>query len=173
MKKTVLRYGLYGAICIIVIFSLTWMFFSVSSDNYAQQEVVGYTTIILSMIFVFFGIRHYRDKFNNGNISFLQGLKLGVLIVIFPSLAFALMNLLYVVVLDPDFTEKYYAHEVEKLRASLPASELQAKLTEMEMQKEMFSSPAISSIVMFLTVFIIGLIVTVISALILKRSQRI
>ena len=170
MKKTILRFGTLGAICIAVIFFLSWIIARPESGNYDQQEIIGYASIILSMLFVFLGIKYYRDKVNNGHISFLQGLKLGILIVLFPSLAFAAIDIIWVLVLDPNFAEKYYAHEAEKLRASLSASELQVKLKEMEAQKEMFSNPAIGFVVMFMTVFIIGLIVTVISALILKRS---
>ena len=67
-----------------------------SEMGYKIAEIVGYSTILLSMIFVFLGIKKYRDENNGGNISFGEALKVGVLIVLIPSIAFGLYNLFYI-----------------------------------------------------------------------------
>lgn len=105
-------------------------------------------------------------------MSFGQGLKLGLLIVLFPSLAFAILNAIYVLVIDPSFVDTYYNYQVEQMKASTPAEKFAEELKEMEDQKKMFSNPVVGSFIMFITVFAIGLIVSVISALVLKRSQK-
>jgi hypothetical protein len=169
MQKTILRFGFYG---VAVMVGISLVLFFIFKDNYKWdiQEVFGYATIILSLLFVYFGIRHWRDNFNNGRLSFGQGLKLGILITLFPSLAFGLFTLLEMLVLDPEFGNKYYAHVTQKIKASTPPDQLQAALQQLELEKEMFSSPFIQFAVMFLTVFLIGIVITVISSLILQRK---
>ena len=86
-----------------------------------------------------------------------------------PAIGFGLYNVIYILWLDPQFLDKYYAYEVNQARASVPAAELNERLKEIQDMREMFASPAVQFIVMFFSVFVIGLIVTIISTLILKR----
>jgi hypothetical protein len=48
--------------------------------------------MLLAMVFVFLGIRHFRDHENEGMLTFGQGLKIGVLIVLIPAVAFGLFD---------------------------------------------------------------------------------
>lgn len=140
-------------------------------ENWEAQEIIGYTTIVISLLFVYFGIRHWRDNYNGGRLSFGQGLKLGTLITLFPSIAFGLFTWLQMSALDPEFSDKYYAYQVQKMRASTPPAQLQVALQKLDTEKEMFSSPFLQFAVMFLTVFLIGVVITVISSLILQRAS--
>ena len=106
MKPTVFRYGLYSVIALVAISAID-LFVVAKYASYQLQEISGYLTMLLSMIFVFLGIRHYRDQYNNGQLSFGQGLKIGLLIVIIPSVAFGLFDLLYTRVINPDWFETY------------------------------------------------------------------
>ncbi|HEY0680038.1 MAG TPA: DUF4199 domain-containing protein [Chitinophagaceae bacterium] len=171
MKKTVLRYGLLSSLVIVILFFLAWLFFG-SDNNYASQEIVGYASIIVALLFVFFGIKHYRDHENEGKLSFGQGMKLGVLIVLIPSIAFGLFNVFYVLVLDPQFVEKYYQSQLDTMQKTLSAADFEIQRSKMESQRALFGNPAVNFILMFLTVFIMGVIVTVISSLILKRNPQ-
>ena len=168
MKKSVLRYGGYSAAVLVILFVIG-MALGEGLD-YGIREVIGYASIILSLLFVFLGIKHYRDQENNGLISFGKGLVIGLLISVIASLAFGLIDLIYVRFINPEFVTEYYNEMVEQVRATVPAEEVEAKIEEMEAQREMFSSPAMSFMLMFLTVFVIGFIVSIISALILQRK---
>ncbi|MBD0287950.1 MAG: DUF4199 domain-containing protein [Flavisolibacter sp.] len=170
MRKTALRFGLYGIYTILAFFLLSWLIFNQRTENYEAQEIAGWAGILLSVIFVYFGLKYYRDKQNNGSLNFGEGLKLGMLIVLFPSVAFAIFDVVYVMVLDPQFFDKYYTYQVEQIRNTVPASELAQRMKELQQQRDMFSSPLVQFIVMFLSVFVTGLIVTIISTLLLKRK---
>ena len=76
-------------------------FFLLRNIDLSLQEVAGYLTMLLAMIFIFLGIRHFRDRVNGGYLTFGQGLKIGVLIVLIPAVAFGLFNILYTEVLNP------------------------------------------------------------------------
>jgi hypothetical protein len=123
------------------------------------------------MIFVFLGIRYYRNRVNNGMLSFGRGMKVGSLIVLIPSVAFGLFSILYTRVLDPTWQEEYYDQALESLKQKTAPEKLQAAIDKLESQKEMFSSPVMEFLLMFGTVFVIGVIVTIISSLTLKRNK--
>ena len=168
MKKTFLRYGGLSALFMVLFFIVTEL--TLTRDDFDTNEILGWIGIFLSTTFVFFGIRYYRDRVNNGMLSFGKGLQVGLLILIIPSLAFGLFNVIYVV-LNPEFMDNYYNYKVSQIRDSLPASEAAVKIEAMEKEKEMFMSPAVQFFAMFLSVFAVGLIVTVISALALRRGN--
>ena len=168
MKKTVLRFGLYGAVTIIILFVLGWV---VGKDlNYATQEIIGYASMVIALGFVYTGIKHFRDKENNGVVSFTKGLTIGVLISLITALAFGIVDVIYLE-LNPDFTVDYYTHMVADMKAKLPAADFELKLAELESQKELFSNPIFSFLIMAMTVFIIGFIISLISALLLQRKK--
>ena len=104
-------------------------------------------------------------------MTFGQGLKVGVLIVLIPAVAFGLFDILYTEVLDPTWKENYYAEYIKNLRQTVSADKLQAAIQKAEKEKEMFSNPIFHFLIMGGTVFIIGFIVTIISSLALRRSK--
>lgn len=171
MKKTVLRYGLYATILLVVLGMIDY-FVLAKLAGFAVQEVAGYLTMILSMIFVFMGIRHYRDKENGGRLSFGQGLKVGILIILIPSICFGLFDILYTEVINPGWMQEYYAKYMEQIRAHTAPDQLAAALEKANKEREMFSNPFMQFLLMSLTVFIIGFIVTIISALALRRKKE-
>ncbi len=84
MKLTILRYGIYAMLALLVL-TTVHSFIVMHNVDYTTAGSTGYLTMILSMIFVFLGIRHYRDKVNGGYLNFGQGLKIGVPIVLIPA----------------------------------------------------------------------------------------
>src|SRR5215203_1040121 len=157
MKRTVLRYGIISAIVILALFLLELAIFS-AKPNYEVQEVFGFAAMGISLLFVFFGIKHYRDRENGGRLSFGQGLKVGILIVLVPSLVFGLYNLLYVTVLNPDFVDTYYKYYLAEAQKTMTAAEFEKARPEMDAENAMFSNPLVGSLIMALMVFIIGVI---------------
>lgn len=169
MKSTVYRYGLYAMLALVLI--SFGAFFLLKNAGLGLQEAAGYLSMLLSMIFVFLGIRHFRNNVNDGYLSFGQGLKIGVLIVIIPAVAFGLFDLLYTEVINPTWKEDYYSKYIENLRKSVAAEKLDSAIKKAEKEKEMFSNPAFQFLLMGGTVFIIGFIVSIISSLTLRRSK--
>lgn len=169
MKKTVLRFGIYGAISICTLFLLGW--FLGKNLDYNDQEIVGYASMIVSLGFVYFGIKHFRDNENNGFLNFKKALTIGVLISLITAMAFGIIDIIYIEFLNPDFTTDYYANIIEELRTTLPEEDFNTKLAEIESEKELFSNPFLSFLLMAMTVFIIGFIISLISSLILQRKH--
>lgn len=171
MKKVVIRYGLLASLLIVVLSAID-MFLIAKVAGAEIQEIAGYLTMLISMVFVFLGIRHYRDMVNGGFLSFGEGMKVGVLIVLIPSLFFGIFDILYTEVINPGWMEQYYLDYESKLKATIPADKLESALKDLQAQKEIFSNPFLQFLLMALTVFIIGLIVTIISSLTLKKVKK-
>jgi len=167
MKKTVFKYGLYSGLAISVLglagFTLGKGF------SYSVQEVIGYVTMVIATSFVFFGIKHYRDKENNGAVSFGKALLLGILITLFAALAFAVIDYLYTTVIHPNFADEYIAYSLENLKNSVSAEEFETKKAGMQAQFKAYT-PGFMAAIMFATVFVIGFIMSLISAVILQKK---
>ncbi len=169
MKKIVLRYGLYATLLIVTVSAFNLLVLTKIAGQ-AGQEIAGYLTIFLSTLFVFLGIRQYRDVENGGVLGFWEGMKIGLLIVLIPSIFFGLFDLLYTEVINPGWMQEYYSQYMEKIKNTLPPDQLADALKKAAAEKELFSNPLIQFLLMAATVFIIGIIVTIISAVSLKRK---
>lgn len=168
MKKTVLRFGLYGAVTICLLFLLTW--FLLKDSNFEFSEALGYLSMVVALSFVYFGIKNYRDQENEGTISFAKGLIIGILISLITAIAFGIIDVIYITYINPDFTETYYNEAVEEMRQQLSAAEFEVKLKELEQQKALFSNSLFAFALMSGTVLVIGFIISLISALLLQRK---
>lgn len=169
MKKTVLRYGLYGSATICILFLLSW--FLGKGIDFSTQEIIGYASMIVSLSFVYFGIKYFRDEENNGTITLEKALLIGVLISLLTALAFGVLDVIYVSYINPDFMNEYYNVTLAQMKETLPPEEFEVKLAEMESQKELFSSAWMNFLIMSMTVFVIGFIISLISSLILQRKN--
>ena len=166
-----LRWGTYSliAMCALFLFNI---FYGPKMD-YQTMEVVGYVGIVVSLIFVYFGIRQYRDKVNGGYISFGRALSTGLLIVLVPAFLFGLFDVVYSTYINPSFYDDYCTKTIERMKLSLTATEFEIKSKQMKAQMEMFrANPFLQFVVMALTVFLVGFIITVVSALILRRDKK-
>jgi hypothetical protein len=169
MKKIIIRYGTYAFLCAFLLFIVV-LYVGLGLD-FALQEVLGYLTIITSLVFIFPAVKSYRENVNNGVVSFKTGLLIGLAISALAGIGFAIADTLYLVFINPDFAQQYFEYSVEKMENELPLAEFEIKKAELEGQIAQYSNPAFNAIVMFLTVFLIGTLISIISAFILQRKK--
>jgi hypothetical protein len=171
MKKIVLTFGLIsGAISAVLMFA-TMPF--IDQIGFDKGLYVGYTSIVLSFLLVFFGIRSYRDNVGNGEISFARAFTVGILITLISCICYVVAwEILYFNFL-PDFVEKYANYMIESARSS-GASEAEIAKTAEEMKdmKAALANPFLNAAFTFLEPFPVGLLITLISALILRKRRR-
>jgi hypothetical protein len=173
MKKIILRYGAYAASAELISFVLAWLILTVGTMGISAQGYLGWAAILCPLIFIYFGIRYYRDRVNNGQITFLTALKVGLLIMIMPSLFYALIETIYVIYIDPKFYENIYLREVEEYRKTLSATQLAEKIREMKREMVLNNNPLYNFSVIAVFIAACGVIITLISALILKRTIQV
>jgi hypothetical protein len=171
MKKTILVFGLIsGAISSLMVMAIVPFGHRIGIE---QGTVIEYTTIVLSFLLVFFGIRSYRDNVSDGQITFVKGFAVGISITLISCLCYVVTWEVVYYNFLPDFWDKYGAHLGEKLRASgaSPAA-VEAKIQEVRKYKELYKNPLINGALTLLEPFTIGLIITLLSALFLQRRSQ-
>lgn len=169
MQKTVIKYGIYGLLTGTVLFLLVLSLFG--DLSYSSQEILGYVTILASLSFIFFGIKHYRDRENNGSVGFGKALLIGILISAFVGLGIAIADYIYTTVINPDFANDFLEKSLKTLEETYSGAELQMKKAELSQQMRDYGGSGFMAFMMFATVLIIGFIISLISALILQRKN--
>lgn len=170
MKKIVLTFGLIsGAITSVTMFATLPFIDKVSFD---KLEVVGYTTIAISFLMVFFGIRSYRENMNGGKITFGRAMKVGLLITLLSCACYVIAWEIIYFKITPDFADKYGNYMIEKSRAAGASAEaIAAQQEQMKSLKAMLDNPLINAAITLLEPLPIGLLATLISAAILRRKE--
>lgn len=169
MKKTIFRFGLYSVLSICILSFLIWS--TVDNVDDTTGKIIGYTSMVLSLLFVYFGVKHFRDRENDGIVPFGKAFLIGILISLMAAVAFGILDIIYVKFINPEFMTEYYEGMLEQAR-SLPAEEFEVRKAELESEKEMFLNPFIHFFIMSMMVFVIGFIISLLSALILQRKNN-
>ena len=80
MKKVVLTFGLLSGVLSSAMMFATVPF--IEAIGFDRGVFVGYTAIVISFLFVYFGIRSYRDNVLGGQMTFGKGFQAGILITL-------------------------------------------------------------------------------------------
>jgi hypothetical protein len=167
MKKTVLTFGLIsgGMMAAMMLGTLP---FTSSAWLQAHSMVIGYTTMVLSFMLVFFGIRSYRENIGGGTITFGRAFAVGILITLISSVLYVVTwEIMYFGI--PSFGEKFMTMCVAHIKSSGASPE--AIQTELN-QLKYLNNPLINAALTFTEPFPVGLIITLVSALILRKKSQ-
>jgi hypothetical protein len=171
MKRTVWKFGLISGAVVSALMAATIPF--QGENGFDHSLLVGYATMVLSFLLIYFGVRSYRDTVGKGTIGFGRALAVGSLIGLVASACYvATWEVMYFKFM-PDFMTKYGAHELEKARAA-GASEaaLAQKKEELDKFEKMYQNPAVNVAYTFLEPLPVALLVALVSAGALSRRKR-
>lgn len=172
MKKNIVVFGLIAGIIVsaFMIFSIVMCY---RYNDWQGSMVIGYAAMIIAFSFVFVGIKNQRDKFNGGTISFKEAFKTGILITLIASTLYVVAWLVEYYVFVPDFMEKYTEHVIQDDQSKgATAEEIRQKTEELAAQAEMYKNPLVVILFTYLEILPVGIMITLISALILKRKKQ-
>ena len=172
MKKNVIIFGLISGawIATMGVYTAAACY---NNPEFKGNDFLGYTSMIVAFSFIFIGIRNYRNKFNNGVITFGQAFKTGLYISLIASTLYVVVWLVDYYLFIPGFLDQYINHVLYQARidgAGRP--ELEEKASQMADFKELYRNPLFVVLITYSEVLPIGLIITIISALILKRKSK-
>lgn len=173
MKKIVLSYGLIsGAVSAALMFVMA-LYIGNDPGRFANGELMGYAGILLSLLFVFLGVRAYREKVGSGSITFGKAFEVGLLITLISCVCYVIAWTIVSKTIMTDFMQQYSTYMLDKMK-SAGATEEQLRQTagEMEHYKEVYKNPVMAAAITFLEPFPAGLLITLISAAVLRRKSR-
>ena len=172
MKRIVLVNGVIAGLIVSGIMVIIHPLIEDGTIGYDNGTFVGYASMVLALSMIFAGIKTYRDQVLKGAISFGEAVKVGLLITVVASVMYAVTWDIYYRVAASDFSEKYAAHYIEKMeKEGASQEEIASMRTEMEAFNEMYRNTFIRFGITLIEIVPVGLIITLISAAILKRGR--
>ena len=170
MKRITLSYGaIAGLIATVMMIISTTL--HIQNPNFKGSEIIGFTGMFIAFIFIFLGIKNYRDKQNNGLISFGTAFKIGFLICFISSTMYVITWTVECYLFFPDFMEKYAANAIQQAEKSgITGGELAKTKEQMNNYIEWYKNPLLRTALTYMEILPIGLIITLISSLILKKK---
>ena len=171
MKRIVLVFGLIAGALLSAMMAVSMVFHD--EIGFDRGMVVGYTSMFLSFLLVYFGIRTYRDTVAGGTVRFGRAFAVGMLIVFVASACYvATWQVIYRRFI-PDYGEKYAAYVIEKARAEGESeAQLAARQKEMAEFWESYKNPLVNIGFTFLEPLPMGLAMSLIGAGLLSRRRR-
>jgi hypothetical protein len=169
MRKIVVTFGLIGGALLAVMMMATVPFQEqIGFDNGAY---IGYTTMVLAFLMVYFGVQSYRDSVAGGSVRFGEAFKVGVLIsLVIMACYVATWQVMYHNFM-PDFLERYTAYALEQARqAGASPDQIAAQAKEMQEFGEMYKNPLVNIAFTLLEPFPVALVFTLVTAGIASRK---
>jgi hypothetical protein len=174
MLHTILRYGIISGLIVASLMFITQMTIyglGIQKETFDYGMIIGYTTIFLASIAIYYAVRHFRDVRNDGKITFLQGLSIGLGVTVISGIFYSLMWMVVYYNFMPDFMDQYATYSIEKMQqAGATADEIKQFSKDMEGYKSMYKSPVN---IFFLTMtepLPVTFSVSLISALLLRKK---
>ncbi len=173
MGKKILFYGLIAGGILTVLFLLSHMLFmkNFSAEMWETGEIIGYSSMLIALTAIFFGVKAYRDKVLGGKITFGKAFTLGMGISAVAAIIFGIYVYFLYTAIAPDLSGKMIEIYREKIKTSGQTQEvISRQLEEFDKESTLWNNPYLQSFVMLLTVFMIGVVISLVTAIILKKK---
>jgi uncharacterized protein DUF4199 len=173
MLRYILRYGIVAGL--IVATPMVWRMLA-ASPNQTEEPVagmlLGYLTMIVALTAVFLGVKAYRDKVLGGVIRFLPALGLGLGISAVASLLYMIGWEISIAFSSFDFVAFYKAYIVNSAKAhGATGAELDKAIADADAFAKMYVNPVYRMPMTFIEMFPVGVLVSLISAAILRNPR--
>lgn len=170
MKRNIIVCGLIAG-AIVSIMMVTSANLCYTSGDFEGSMVAGYASMILAFSLIYVAVKNFRDKFNGGTVTFGQAFKIGFYISLIASSVYVLVWLVDYYIFVPDFMDKYSATMIRHAKESgSTLTEMKDTITETDSYKKMYKNPLFVILLTYTEILPVGLIVSLICAIILKRK---
>lgn len=172
MLNVILRYGIVAGLIVAAPMLWQMLTWKPGSGNPLGGMLVGYLTMLVALTAVFLGIKHYRDRVLGGVIRFLPAFGLGLGISVVACGLYVAAWEVSMALSDFDFVGWYshYMIDAAKSRGATPAEMAQAIAQAQEFEVS-YRNPWVRVAYTFAEMFPVGLVVSLISAALLRNSR--
>jgi hypothetical protein len=169
LKKTVLTFGLISGVMISVLMDSSLLLANKIGSGHSM--LLGYTIMVASFLLIYFGVRSYRDNTLAGQISFGRGFACGILITLITTVFYVgTWEIIYFNFI-PHFMDSYWAALIHNVQArGLDPVTTAAKIAEIQHSQQLYQNPFVNMAYTFIEPLPVGLIITLISAAVLRRK---
>lgn len=172
MRRYVLTYGLIAGAILSVLMVISFQFHD--RIGFDRAMVVGYTTMVIAFIMIFFGVKAYRDNVAPGGVSFGRAFAVGFLISLVGTACYVATWQVVHRTIAPDYMDKYAEYTLEKSRAAgASEAKLAAEAKKMADFQELYKNPLVNIAFTFLEPLPVGLIFSLVTAGVLSRKRAV
>lgn len=172
MKRNVLIFGTISGLIPILWFFIAQATFSQEMEMESGMWY-GYASMIIGNIFLVVGVKNYRDKYNNGYITFWKALGVGAMIALIAATIYVVCWLIYFYTSGTDFIEYYQKAIHDQLVASgASAQEIARNDAEMKEFAIMYQNPLVNAMFTYMEILPVSLLFTVITAIVMRKVDK-
>lgn len=169
MKKAVLTFGLIAGVIISVLMNASLLLANKVGSGHSMM--LGYTIMVASFLLIYFGIRSYRDDDLGGQISFGRGFACGILITLITTVFYVVSWEIIFFNFIPHFMDGYFAAQIHHVQsAGLDPATTAARVAAIQHSQHLYQNPLVNAAYTFIEPFPVGLIITLVSAAVLRRK---
>ncbi|NVJ88631.1 MAG: DUF4199 domain-containing protein [Flavobacteriaceae bacterium] len=163
-KSIILNNGLYLGLIGV----LTGLILYATGNALTMQWVSNLVGFVATLVFIIVGINQFKGA-NGGFISWGQGVKVGMGIVMISAIITVIYTVLFTTVIEPDFQQQ--AMEFQK-QAWSDAGMTQEQIDNATAMSEKFQTPVIVSAIILAFSAFVGFVISAIVAAIMKKSEE-
>ncbi|OHC98498.1 MAG: hypothetical protein A2885_16620 [Sphingopyxis sp. RIFCSPHIGHO2_01_FULL_65_24] len=164
--------AVYGAIAGVIVILGMFISITVVADHGTMGMVAGYLSMLVALLFVFVGVKRYRDVNLGGVIGFWKAFGIGLGIGLVASLFYILGWELYMWRTGGTFMTDYIATSIADMRAAgKSAAEITKFSAEMGAMAEQYKNPLFRMALTLTEILPVALLVSLVSAALLRRSS--
>ena len=170
MSRIILIFGAVAGLIVAVPMCL--LVANAEPGSAATSHFTGYLIMLLALSLVFVGVKRLRDRELGGVIRFIPALLAGIGISTVASVIYVIGWEITLAVTDFAFIDSYSSAAIEAARAKgASASEVEAVVAKMNEFRQQYANPLFRLPVTFFEIFPVGLVVSLISAALLRNSR--
>jgi hypothetical protein len=173
MLKRILTYGLVAGLIV----GAPMLAVGMAAERGAEPSemmnpLIGYTIMLAALSLIFVAIKRQRDVAGGGVIKFMPAFLMGLGVSAVAGVLYVMSWELVLGVFDYDFAGDYAAMTLEQRRAAGASAEELAQLAEdLAAFQATYANPAIRMAITFSEIFPVGLLVSLVSAGLLRNSR--
>ena len=170
MSRIILIFGIAAGLAVAVPMCL--LIVNTEPGSAAQSHFTGYLIMLLALSLIFFGVKRLRDHELGGAIRFLPALLAGLGISVVAGVIYVVGWEITLAATDFAFVDSYSTAAIEAARAKgASPGEVSAVAAQMDEFRRQYANPLIRLPITFVEIFPVGLLVSLISAALLRNSR--
>ena len=175
MQRVGLTFGVIAGALLSVVLLVGMVLWHNGMVTFETGELYGYTTMLVALSVIFFGIKSYRDKHLRGSIRFWKAVQIGLFISGVAIVMYAITWEVYGVTQPEGFSKfmaEYQQCQIDKWKEDGESEEAIAEKTaDMASMMEMYKNPIIRFGITLIEPLPVALVVTLVSAGLLRRRE--
>jgi uncharacterized membrane protein YhaH (DUF805 family) len=173
MTNIIFLFGTFAGLIVIGVM-IAFIVASGGEPDMADNSLLfGYTTMIVALSMIFFGVKRYRDRDLGGVIKFIPAFLMGLAIAAVAGIIYVAGWEVYMAATDGSYMKAYMDHYIEGEKAKgLSGAALEKLVTDMnEMMTAYNTNMPYRMGITFMEIFPVGAIIALISAALLRNPK--